>query len=180
MKAITIAANFDHGAPKYDSQTSFDRSSFIPFHQRPAVDSLIREWSMREKKRNTLTQLIDSLDAGKVVLSLNRGSNAGQFDTSNFRHGSALIEEDEEDSGKDLSHEVNPKVVPHVIACSMSSDEESSVEEFNEFATETNRPSTIAQVLKNNVNGQMKMNENKAGRSLSNADNEEGMSLFIK
>ena len=146
MKSITIDADFSIGPPKYSSQTSYDRSSFVPFRQRPAVDSLIRELSTRDKKRNNVRIAVETAQTLKPRLQ-QRVSSPGQFDTTHFGRGSVLFEED--NTSRETSDTGSPTVARHVITCSMSSDEGSSDEEVSDLARKINRAGTVAKFLKN-------------------------------
>ena len=171
MKTISVSANFSTGPPKYTSQTSYDRSSFVPFRQRPAVDSLIRELSIRDKKRKKVNTSLN----GSGAESPQKASSAGQFDTTHFGHGSALVEE--EDPDQNTSEKCSPQVTRHIITCSMSSDEESSDEELNELARKINRSGTVARFLKNKDNnrGKVAANGKIDKAAVVRLDDEEGM-----
>lgn len=168
LKYISVNADFSTGPPKYDSQSLYDRSSFVPLRPRPAVDSLIRELSIRDKKRRNFKKSISLTDV-KGLSAKQIITSPGQFDTTHFGRGSALIEED--DQSRDSGSE---KVVRHVITCSMSSDEESSDEEMNELARRINRSGTVAQYLRNKANKQEKAKTNEI-KAVLNADDEDGM-----
>ena len=157
MKSITVDADFSTGPPKYNSQTSYDRSSFVPYKQRPAVDSLIRELSIRDKKRNNLKKAVETAPKPKSCLK-QRVSSPGQFDTTHFGQGSALVEED--DTSQGTSDAGSPTVSRHIITCSMSSDEGSSDEEVSDLARKVNRAGTVVKFLKNKNKSRDKLGSN--------------------
>ena len=171
MKNITVDADFSAGPPKYNSQISFDRSSFVPFKQRPAVDSLIRELSIRDKKKNNKRKEVEITTSNFPQ----KVSTAGQFDTTHFGQGSALVEEEE--MNQETPDTGSPKVARHLITCSMSSDEESSDEEVTELARKINRAGTVARFLKNQENNRNKGAGNFAAKEITvqSPEDEEGM-----
>ena len=148
-RCITLPVNLSSGPPVYGASKICDRASFVPQQQRPAVDSFIRELSIRDKPKKHLKNL-DKLSKNNISVK-----KVGHFDTTKF--GMQIAEEGSDQSqsnGKQtnsilkVKEPISSDLRRRFISNSMSSDEDSSDEELSELAKKINRSGTVAKFVK--------------------------------
>ncbi|XP_065058332.1 uncharacterized protein LOC135686094 isoform X2 [Rhopilema esculentum] len=140
-RSISTKVDLASGPPQYNAGKSYDRSSFAPFRPKPAVDSFIRELSIRNKKKKPVDQRNMKEEQSPI-------KTVGHFDTTLFGKDSSPQSRLSDTS--ETLEEASPQLTRHIITCSMSSDEESSDdEELSDLAKKINRSGTVAKFLKN-------------------------------
>ena len=141
-----MKVDFASGLPAYNAHKGYERSSFLPLHQRPAVDSFIRELSIRDKKKRSPNLLKKHRDERMAQRKI---THAGQFDTIKFGVDENLDEDQIDGSDGSDDSPSNSRMKQHVITCSMSSDDETSDEELTNLARKINRSATIGKLQRN-------------------------------
>eukprot|EP00794_Sanderia_malayensis_P007428 gene7428-8250_t len=157
-RSITQSIDFSIDPPKYGSSKICDRSSVVMHQQRAAVDSFIRELSIRNKNKKIATK-------GSEITSPPRNeerekkkvSQVGQFDTISFGMDKELEEDEEDEDGvgtmkREQVDNNGNGMRRHVISCSLSSDEDESDVEMSELAKKVSHSGTLSKYLKTNGN----------------------------
>lgn len=145
-RSITMKVDFASGPPAYNAHKGYERASFLPLHQGPAVDSFIRELSIRDKKKRSPKVLNKHRDER---IAQQKITHAGQFDTIKFGVDDNLDEDQIDGSDGSDDSPSNSRMKQHIITCSMSSDDETSDEEMTDLARKINRSATVGRLQRN-------------------------------